>query len=580
MRKLLKYLTKYRKESIMSPLFKMLEACFELTVPLVISSMIDRGIGGEDSGYVIKCFAILIALGLIGLLASVTAQFFAAKAATGFATGLRHDLFRHLMSLNYSSIDNLGTSAMITRMTTDVNTTQNGVNMFLRLFLRSPFIVIGATVMAFTINVKAALIFVGVVALLSLVVFLIMKTNIPMLKKTQGVLDDVLNLTRENLSGVRVIRAFNREEKEYESFKNTNSLLVRLQLKAGRISGLLNPLTYVVINLAIVALIGYSGTQVNANVLTTGAVVALYNYMSQILLELIKFAGLIVTINKALASANRIAEVFEIPEGEPITSKKTNPVDSQRGMTGPSIEFKNVSLKYHEDSDEALTDISFFIPGGSTFGVIGGTGSGKTSVINLIPAFYSASSGTVFVNDKDIHDYEKNSLRDSIGIVTQKSTLFSGTIRDNLKWGNETATDEEMMEAIRLAVATDVVEAKGGLDAAVEADGKNFSGGQRQRLCIARALVRKPSILILDDASSALDYVTDRVLRNNLKALDYSPTVLIVSQRSSTVMEADNILVLDNGEQVGLGTHSELRENCPVYEEIYVSQYGNDKEES
>ena len=579
MKSLLKYLTKYRVESILSPLFKMLEACFELTVPLVISSMIDNGIGNNDSRQVIKCFIILLALGLIGLACSVTAQFFAAKAATGFATGLRHDLFRHLMSLNYSSIDNLGTSAMITRMTTDVNTTQNGVNMFLRLFLRSPFIVIGATVMAFTINVKAALIFVGVVLLLSLLVFVIMKTNIPMLKKTQGVLDEVLNLTRENLSGVRVIRAFNREEKEYETFKNTNSVLVKLQMKAGRISGLLNPLTYVVINLAIVALIGYSTNLVSKGELSTGAVVALYNYMSQILLELIKFAGLIVTINKALASANRISEVFNIPEGEPILEEQVSD-ETNNPSEGFPVEFRKVSLKYHEAGDEALTDISFAVSGGSTFGIIGGTGSGKTSLINLIPAFYTPISGTILIGDKDISTYERSELRNLIGVVTQKSTLFRGTIRENLKWGNENASDEEILEAVRLAVATDVVESKGGLDAVVEADGKNFSGGQRQRLCIARALVRKPSILILDDASSALDYATDHTLRANLKTLEYSPTVFIVSQRASSVMEADNILVLDNGEAVGLGSHNELRKNCSVYEEIYVSQYGNDKEES
>lgn len=579
MKKLLKYLKAYKKESFLSPLFKMLEASFELLVPLVIAAMIDKGIGdsitvGGDSGYLIKSFIILIVLGVVGLISAVSAQFFAAKAATGFATGLRHDLFKHIMNLGFDKQDSAGVSTIITRMTTDVNTTQNGVNMFLRLFLRSPFIVIGAAVMAFTIDAGAALIFVGVLAVLSLVIGIIMKANIPMLMKVQKSLDRVLNLTRENLSGVRVIRAFSREEQECELFSTENSKLSKLSLVAGRVSGLLNPLTYVIINLAIVMLIKVGGVKVGEGILTTGEVVALYNYMSQILVELIKFAGLIVTINKALASANRISEVFEIPEEISATLENAERIFGE----DYDIEYKNVSLKYREGADEALSNISFKIKKGQTLGVIGGTGSGKTSLINLLPGFYDATEGEVIIGNRNVKDIPKEELRKEIGIVMQKAVLFEGTIRDNLLWGNKDATDEELLEAVEAAVASDVVKSKGGLDAHVDVGGHSFSGGQRQRLSIARALVRKPSILILDDSSSALDFATDLKLRTNISKLDYNPTTIIVAQRSSAVMNADLILVLDDGNLVGMGTHDDLLEKCEVYREIYNTQFRREED--
>ena len=551
----------------------MLEASFELIVPLVIAEMIDKGIAdgslsSGDRGLLIRCFLMLIALGLVGLISSCTAQYFAAKAATGFSTGLRHDLFKHLLSLDFSKIDDIGTSTMITRMTSDVNTVQNCVNMFLRLFLRSPFIVAGAMVMAFTIDFKAALVFVVVIAILAVVVGLIMKTNIPMLRKVQGALDGVLNLTRENLAGARVIRAFVREDEEYERFISQNKNLSELQLKAGRVSGLLNPLTYIIINLAVVVLIKVGGIQVSLGILTTGQVVALYNYMSQILLELIKFANLIISINKGLASANRISEVFDIPSGmsEEDASKK-----KEIGLV-EEIEFKNVSITYHEGSDESLTDVSFKVKKGQTLGVIGGTGSGKSTLINLIPRFYDATCGQVLINGVDVKEVSVKELRNKVGIVMQKAVLFAGTIRENLLWGNHDATDEELNEAINLACADDVVSVKGGLDAIIEASGKNLSGGQRQRLTIARALVRKPEVLILDDASSALDFVTDLKLRTNIKNMNYDPLVVIVSQRTSAVQSADDILVLDDGVLVGHGTHEDLLKNCDVYKEIYYSQ--------
>jgi len=571
MKELLKYLTKYRKESILSPLFKMLEASFELFVPLVIAYMIDKGIG--NNAILLRCFGLLIALGLVGLISACTAQYYAAKAATGFACGLRHDLFEHLLKLGYSDIDNIGTSTMITRMTSDVNTVQNGVNMFLRLFLRSPFIVLGAVVMAFTIDAKSAMIFVVVVVFLSIVVGVIMKLNIPMLKKVQGALDRVLSLTRENLSGARVIRAFTIEDREYERFTSTNNDLSSLQLKAGRISGLLNPLTYIIINLGIVILIMTGGIQVRAGLITTGAVVALYNYMSQILIELIKFANLIVSINRALASANRISEVFSIT-----SSDMNNEGDIKIEGRINTIEFKNVSLKYHEDADESLTDISFKIKSGETLGIIGGTGSGKTSVVNLIPGFYKATGGQVLINDIDVTSVDNESLRNRIGIVMQRPVLFRGTVLDNLRWGNENATIEDINEAVKNACALDVVNAKGGLDAEIEAGGKNLSGGQRQRLTIARAMVRKPDVLILDDASSALDYVTDLQLRENIKNTQNDEIVILVSQRTSAVSNADHILVLDDGCAVGYGTHDELLTSCAIYKEIYDTQFKKEVE--
>lgn len=571
MRKLLKYLSQYKKESILSPLLKMLEATFELIVPLVVASMIDVGIkdsllGGR--GYIFKCFLILVALGFVGLLVSCTAQFFAAKAATGFSKELRHDLFNHLLNLNFTQIDNIGTSTMITRMTADVNTLQNGVNMFLRLFLRSPFIVMGAMVMAFTIDVKSALIFVAVILALSLVVFLIMRSNIPLLKEVQKKLDEVLNLTRENLSGARVIRAFTQEEKQYADFEKTNDKLTAKQLKAGRISGLLNPLTYVLINLAIVVLIMMGSSQVNKGILTTGQVVALYNYMSQILVELIKFASLIVTVNKSLASANRVNEVFALTTGMDEGTETDNSV-----LSDSFIEFRNVSLQYHSGADEAVSNISFAINKGQTLGIIGGTGSGKSTIANMIPRFYDATLGEVLVDGVNVKSSNLEELRGRIGYVMQKAVLFEGTIKDNLLWGNEEASEEDIMEAVKTAVAEDVVKAKGGLSAKIEAGGKNLSGGQRQRLTIARALVRKPDILILDDSSSALDYVTDLKLRSNIASLDYNPTVVIISQRTASVQDADKILVLDDGQMAGYGTHEELLKSSEVYQEIYNSSF-------
>lgn len=572
MRKLLKYLSEYKKESILSPLFKMLEASFELFVPLVIASMVDTGIG--DRAFLIKCFFLLILLGFIGLICSCTAQFFAAKAATGFSTGLRHDLFKHLLNISYSNIDNMGTSTMITRMSADVNTVQNGVNMFLRLFLRSPFIVVGAMIMAFTIDVKAALVFLFVIIFLGIVVGIIMSMNIPMLKKVQSALDDVLRLTRENLSGVRVIRAFTREKEEVNIFSNNNDALTKKQKGAGAISGLLNPFTYIIINIAIVLLIKICGIRVSAGELSTGEVVALYNYMSQILLELIKFAGLIITINKALASANRISDVFEIPVGMPGGKQISDAFNGK----GAVIEFDDVSLRYHDEADTSLENISFKIDAGSTLGVIGGTGSGKTSLINLIPRFYDATTGNVLVNGVNVKDIDIKELRGHIGIVPQKAVLFNGTIAENLRWGNEEATLEELEDAVEKAVAKDVVSSKGGFEAQIEAGGKNLSGGQRQRLTIARALVKRPEILILDDSSSALDYLTDSKLRRNLKESGFDSTVIIVSQRTSAVADADKILVLDDGQMVGFGTQKELLDSCEVYREIYYSQTGKEAE--
>lgn len=592
MKRLLRYLNNYKKESVLSPLFKMLEAAFELVVPLVIAAMIDRITGysgGGDRTFILRSFSLLILLGIVGLISSCTAQYFAAKAATGFSMELRHDLFKHLLSLGFSEIDSLGTSTMITRMTADVNTVQNGVNMFLRLFLRSPFIVAGAVVMAFTIDFNAALLFVAVVAVLFVAVGLIMRSNIPMLKKVQGKLDEVLNLTRENLSGSRVIRAFTLEEAEYERFEETNGSLSAIQLKAGRISGLLNPLTYVIINLAIVALISVGNIQVDKGMLSTGQVVALYNYMSQILLELIKFANLIVSINRTLASANRISDVFDIPsednQGRVSDEKSdgasnladnkndTDVINSEKENIA-AVEFKNVSLRYHEGADEALSNISFRAGKGETIGIIGGTGSGKSSLVSLIPRFYDATSGEVLINGKNVLYCDRKALKENTGIVMQKAVLFAGTIADNLRWGNENATDEELLLASSLSAADDVIAEKGGLYAEIEQSGRNLSGGQRQRLTIARALVKKPEILILDDASSALDNVTDLKLRTNIAGLSYDPTVFIVSQRASSVMGADRIIVLDDGEMVGYGTHDELLGNCEVYREIYETQFG------
>ena len=591
MKRLLVYLKDYKKECVLAPLFKMLEASFELFVPLVIASIIDNGIAGNDKGILIRDFSMLVLLGLIGLIVAVTAQFFSAKAAVGFATKVRHHLFEHLMGLSYTEIDTLGTSKMITRMTSDVNQAQTGVNMFLRLFLRSPFVVFGAMVMAFTIDVKCALYFVLAIVGLSIVVFTIMALNIPMMKNVQKRLDEVLRRTRENLTGVRVLRAFCREEDEVAEFRGSNEALTGIQKKSGSISGLMNPLTYVLIHVAIVLLIYTGAFRVSLGSLTQGEVVALYNYMSQILVELVKLANLIVTLNKAAASANRIAEVFTIEssmqDGNMTTGNMTQDTgksDTKLQMTidngsteqkekAPYIHYDHVCLTYSGSKEEALTDIDFTVKKGQTVGVIGGTGCGKTSLVHLIPRFYDVTQGAVIIDGINVKDYKQETLREKIGIVMQKAVLFKGTIRDNLKWRKQDATDEEIMEAVRSAQALDVVEKKGGLDGEIEQNGRNLSGGQRQRLSIARALVGNPEILILDDSSSALDFATDAALRKALKELQGNPTVFIVSQRTSSIQHADLILVLEDGELVGKGTHKELLDFCEVYNEIYMSQY-------
>ena len=599
------YLKDYKKECVLAPLFKMLEASFELIVPLVMAAIIDTGIGNSDKSYILNMCLILLALGIIGLVCSVTAQFYSAKAAVGFATKLRHALFAHLMNLSFTEVDTLGTSTMITRMTSDVNQAQTGVNMVLRLFLRSPFVVFGAMIMAFTIDTKSAWIFVIAIFLLSLVVFGVMAVSIPMLKRVQKNLDSVLQITRENLLGVRVIRAFCREEKEQKEFLQKNGELTRRQKKAGFISALMNPITYIIINIAIVYLIWVGAIQVDHGILTQGQVVALYNYMSQILVELIKLANLIVTINKSAASANRIADVFEIKssmeygkeikestkgESELVKDKTNLPkIESERTKEKSELrkaekecmnrqghaylEFQHVSLEYHGAGEESLTDISFSLGKGQTVGIIGGTGSGKSSLVHLLPRFYDASKGEVLLEGRNVKEYTKDELCDKIGIVMQKAVMFQGSIESNLFFGKPGATKEEMEEAIAIAQAGDVVTSKGGLDALIEQGGRNLSGGQKQRLSIARALVKKPEILILDDSASALDYATDARLRTALKKLSYNPTVLIVSQRAASILHADLILVLDDGNLVGRGTHEELMDTCEVYQEIYYSQF-------
>ena len=570
MHELLKYLKDYKKECVLAPLFKMLEAVFELTVPLVIARMIDKGIRPDNRSVITGSFVILLCLATVGLAVSVTAQYFAAKAATGFSRGLRHDLFSHILSFGFSEIDHIGTSTLITRMTADVNTLQNGVNMFLRLFLRSPFIVTGAMVMAFTIDSKSALIFVGVIFALSLVIFVVMKINIPLLVKGQEKLDAILRLVRQNLSGVRVIRAFVLEDAQVGEFEKNNSELTGISLVEGKVSGALNPLTYVLVNIAIVMLVATGDDRIRLGVLTTGAVVALYNYMSQILLELIKFANLIVTMNRSLASAKRVSRIFERKVSMTVSD---DPADILEDAKVPAVEFKNVSLKYHESADDAISDITFAIRRGESFGIIGGTGSGKTSIANLIPRFYDATAGEVFVGGINVRDIDIAKLRKHVGTVMQTAVLFEGSIRDNLLWGNGEASDDDIMEAVDAAVCTDVVKSKGGLDGMIEARGRNLSGGQRQRLCIARVLVGKPEILILDDASSALDYMTDKKLRENIANLSYHPTVIIIAQRTVSVEACDRILVVDDGNIEGIGTHTQLLESCDVYKEIYTSIY-------
>ena len=590
MKKLLIYLKDYKKETVFAPLFKMLEATFELFVPLVMAAIIDRGIGQADTGYVLRMGLILVALGLIGLLCSITAQYFAAKAAVGFSTGLKHALFDHIQSLSFTEIDTLGTSTLITRMTSDVNQVQNGVNMVLRLFLRSPFIVFGAMIMAFTIDVKAALIFAVTIPLLAVVVFGIMALTMPMYKKVQAGLDAVLSATRENLTGARVIRAFHKEEEETERFEEKNGFLTHLQLVVGRISALTNPVTYIIINAATILLLYTGAVRVDNGSITQGEVVALVNYMSQILVELIKLANLIITITKALACANRIEAVFEVKSsmewqavaadrgsvesGQTEADSVVSGADEPTKKESLAVEFDHVHLTYGGAGAESLSDIHIQVPKGQTVGVIGGTGSGKSSLVNMIPRFYDATAGTVRVDGRDVKSYGMEELREKVGIVLQKAVLFRGTIRDNLLWGNAQATDEELWEALRLAQAKEFVETKEGrLDAPVAQEGRNLSGGQRQRLTIARALVAKPEILILDDSASALDYATDAALRRALKELPRETTAFIVSQRASSIQHADQIIVLEDGEMAGRGTHEELLADCEVYQEIYYSQF-------
>ncbi|MCI6289821.1 MAG: ABC transporter ATP-binding protein [Eubacteriales bacterium] len=572
MKKLLAYLKGYEKESILGPLFKLLEASFELIVPLVVAAMIDRGIGQGNKGYAGRMTLLLIALGLVGLVCSVTAQYFAAKASVGFVTRLRHALMEHLQKFTYAQLDKVGSSTLITRMTSDMNQVQTGMNLALRLLLRSPFVVFGAMIMAFFVDAKAAMVFVVAIPLLSVVVFGIMLLTIPLYKKVQARLDGVTGVTRENLSGVRVLRAFGKEEAEKAEFREKNQGLTTLQKKVGRVSSLMNPLTYAMINGAIVALIYQGALRVDAGALTQGQVVALYNYMSQILVELIKMANLIINMTKAAACGGRIQSILDMPAG-------AEKLDGGKEGGDCAVEFRNVCLKYPGAAEDSLTDLTFRVPRGQTVGVIGGTGSGKSSLVNLIPRFYDATGGQVLVNGRDVRAWEPQELRRRIGVVPQKAELFAGSIRDNLKWGDEDADDAALLAAAEAAQAGDVVRNKGGLDAWIEQHGRNLSGGQRQRLTIARALVRRPEILILDDSASALDYATDAALRSALAHLDWRPTVFIVSQRTSSIRHANLILVLEDGKVAGMGTHGELMENCPVYREIHESQFGKEDAE-
>ena len=568
------YLKDYKKESILAPLFKLLEAFFELMVPLVMANIIDYGISNRNMGYIGKMGLLLLLLGVVGLASSITAQFFAAKAAVGFSTKLRQALFDHIEDLSFTDIDKAGTSTMITRMTSDVNQVQSGINMTLRLFLRSPIIVFGAMIMAFTIDVKCALIFVVAIPLLSIVVFGIILSTIPMYKKVQSRLDQVLGITRENLTGVRVIRAFHQEAKEEERFRENNEALSAMQIFVGKISACMNPVTYVIVNGAIIALIYTGAVQVNIGNLSQGEVVAIINYMNQILVELVKLANLIVTMTKALACAERVASVFDIGADAVYVGVQDQKLADKVDKSAPFLDFKHVSLTYQGAGAPTLQDMNFTVNRGDTVGIIGGTGSGKTSLVNLIPGFYPATEGEILLEGRDIKTMSDEELRGRIGVVPQKAVLFKGTIRSNLQWGKPDATEEEMWKALELAQASEVVEGKDGkLDATVAQNGKNFSGGQRQRLTIARALVREPEILILDDSASALDYATDAKLRAAIRTLEDKTTTFIVSQRASTIRHADKIIVLDDGEIAGMGTHDELLKDCTVYQEIYYSQY-------
>lgn len=577
MKRLMMYLKDYKKESILAPLFKLLEAFFELLVPLVMANIIDYGISNRNMGYIGKMGLLLLLLGVVGLASSITAQFFAAKAAVGFSTQLRQALFDHIEDLSFTDIDKAGTSTMITRMTSDVNQVQSGINMTLRLFLRSPIIVFGAMIMAFTIDVKCALIFVVAIPLLSVVVFGIILSTIPMYKKVQSKLDQVLGITRENLTGVRVIRAFHQEAKESDRFRENNEALSAMQIFVGKISACMNPVTYIIVNGAIIALIYTGAVQVNIGNLSQGEVVAIINYMNQILVELVKLANLIVTMTKALACAERVASVFEIGADATEDEKKAtldNSIAAKVDEKAPFLNFNHVSLTYQGAGAPTLQDMNFTVNRGDTVGIIGGTGSGKTSLVNLIPGFYPATEGEILLEGRDIRTMSDEELRGRIGVVPQKAVLFKGTIRSNLQWGKPDATEEEMWKALELAQASEVVDGKPGkLDATVAQNGKNFSGGQRQRLTIARALVRNPEILILDDSASALDYATDAKLRAAIRTLEDKTTTFIVSQRASTIRHADKIIVLDDGEIAGMGTHDELLKDCTVYQEIYYSQY-------
>ena len=609
MKELLKYIKDYKKECVLGPLFKLLEACFDLTVPIVMAKIIDEGIAKSDSHFILVYGGVLILLAAVGLLSSITAQYFAAKAAVGFATNLRHGLFKHIESLSFTEMDTVGISTLITRMTSDINQMQSGVNMALRLFLRSPFIVFGAAVMAFTVDIKAAIVFAVVIPILAVVVLGIMAVSMPLYRKVQAGLDGILGRTRQNLTGVRVIRAFDKEEAEKEDFNNENQIITNLQLLVGKISALTNPVTYIFLNVALVVLLYVGAIRVDGGLLTQGKVIALVNYMSQILVELIKLANTIVLSTKAVACGNRIQSVFEmkpsimddfVSDDEEFGSMKKsdsaesskltdeeNVLGSEKELInksadsiskGAEVVFENVDLTYKGAGDKSLENISFTANAGSTIGIIGGTGSGKSSLVNLIPRFYDATAGKVLIDGKNVKDYKVSEVRSIVGIVMQKAVLFKGSIRENMKWGNDKATDDEINFALENAQAAEIVAGKeGGLDYMIEQSGRNLSGGQKQRFTIARALVRRPKVLILDDSASALDFATDAKLRKSLKQLGYEPTTFIVSQRTSSIKHADMILVLDDGKVVGKGTHDELLENCEVYHEIYMSQFKDKK---
>ncbi|MCM1386406.1 MAG: ABC transporter ATP-binding protein/permease [Bacillus sp. (in: Bacteria)] len=569
MKKLLVFLKDYKKETVLAPLFKMLEAGFELFVPLVMAAVIDRGIAASDTAYVFRMGFVLVLLGIIGLTCSITAQYFAAKAAVGFSTQLKHALFKHIQELSFSEIDTLGTSTMITRMTSDANQVQNGVNMVLRLFLRSPFIVFGAMIMAFTIDVKAALVFVVAIPLLSIVVFGIMMITMPLYKKVQAGLDKILGKTRENLTGVRVIRAFHKEAEETEEFEQSNHMLTHMQLFVGKISALTNPVTYIIVNVATIALIYTGAVRVDTGYITQGEVVALVNYMSQILIELVKLANLIITITKALACANRIENIFELRSAMEWKNEAASSVTESEY----AVEFEHVCLTYQGAGAESLSDIDFRVKKGETIGIIGGTGSGKSSLVHLIPRFYDATKGTVKIAGRDVKDYGMKELRDKVGIVMQKAVLFQGSIEENLRWGKQEASMEDITEALQISQAKEFVDEKpNGIKEPIAQGGKNLSGGQRQRLTIARAVIKKPEILILDDSASALDYATDARLRKALRGMEKTTTTFIVSQRTSSIQHADKVIVLEDGKVAGIGTHEQLLENCEVYKEIYYSQ--------